>query len=457
MNRRGFLFNLFVISCDVLIIIFSFSAGHYLKQGFHIPFEMLVIQNSRLLIFAVFTVLVFFNLLSVYSTSVKRSEFDEASAVAAGLTLSMVFFEFMTIFYRDLIFKRLIIFYAWLISMVLIGAVHVGIIIIQKKVFSRGIGILRIMIIGHEEERKLISQKIKDHPEMGLRAAHSMGPVEALSNAIDLRKIFRQNRINKVIFSVPDASNGQILALIEKCELEKVEFQFVPRVLDIIESRISSDEIIGIPLISVREIKLYGANAFIKRCSDIILSIVLGAVFFPAMFIIAVLIKLGSKGPVFYMQKRVGREGKEFKMFKFRSMVIGAEKELDKIAHRNEADGHIFKIKDDPRTTRIGKALRRSSLDELPQIINVIRGEMSFVGPRPPLPDEVQRYSSWHKKRLRIAPGLTGLWQVSGRSGLSFEDMVKLDIFYIENWSLWLDVKIIFKTVAVVMTSKGAY
>jgi len=177
----------------------------------------------------------------------------------------------------------------------------------------------------------------------------------------------------------------------------------------------------------------------------------------PLMALIALAIRLDSPGPVIFSQTRVGAGGKLFEIYKFRSMREGAEEELEQLRELNEADGPIFKIRDDPRLTRMGRFLRCTSLDELPQLWNLLRGEISLVGPRPPTPGEVEGYQEWHKKRLEGRPGITGLWQVSGRSLLSFDEMVLLDIYYIENWSLWLDFKILMRTIPKVLSGEGAY
>jgi len=197
---------------------------------------------------------------------------------------------------------------------------------------------------------------------------------------------------------------------------------------------------------------------YIKRGMDILGSIIGLIIFSPLFIIVSLLIKLEDpKGSVIFKQVRVGKDGKEFFMYKFRSMVHNAEELLEQLLDQNEIDGAMFKIKDDPRITRIGKFIRKTSIDELPQLWNVLKGEMSLVGPRPPLPREVKQYTSYDKQRLLVTPGCTGLWQVSGRNSLSFKEMVELDLEYIHNRSIHLDLKIIFKTIFVLFGSKDAY
>lgn len=195
-----------------------------------------------------------------------------------------------------------------------------------------------------------------------------------------------------------------------------------------------------------------------KRCLDFVGALCGLIVLFPVFFIVAVLIKYEDpNGPIFFKQIRMGKNGRDFYMYKFRSMVTDAEKRLEDLLHQNEVSGAMFKMKDDPRVTKIGKFIRRTSIDELPQLINVLKGEMSLVGPRPPLPREVQEYTNYDRQRLMVKPGCTGIWQISGRSSLSFTEMVELDIEYIINRSLILDLKIIIKTVRVMLFDKNAY
>jgi len=190
---------------------------------------------------------------------------------------------------------------------------------------------------------------------------------------------------------------------------------------------------------------------------DLVFSGVALVLLSPLFLVLALVVKLGSRGPVIFRQQRVGHGGKPFKMLKFRSMVVDAEARLTELSDANEGSGLLFKMKDDPRVTRSGKWMRRYSLDELPQFVNVFRGEMSLVGPRPPLPQEVEKYEAWVSRRLLVKPGITGLWQVSGRSNLSWDDSVRLDLYYVENWSLTGDMVLLWRTLQTVTSPEGAY
>jgi exopolysaccharide biosynthesis polyprenyl glycosylphosphotransferase len=222
-------------------------------------------------------------------------------------------------------------------------------------------------------------------------------------------------------------------------------------------SRIDMNAIEGIPLIGIKQVSINTLQLLVTRIVDIGLSVLGLALGLPFWICIALAIKLTSSGEVVYRQTRIGLDGQPFKVFKFRTMYKNAELRLDALLDRNEAQGPMFKIKDDPRVTAIGKLLRRTSFDEFPQLLNVIRGEMSLVGPRPPLPQEVAQYAEWQKERLSIKPGMTGLWQVRGRSDISFDEGVLMDLYYIENWSLRLYFMILLRTIPAVLFSRGAY
>lgn len=230
-----------------------------------------------------------------------------------------------------------------------------------------------------------------------------------------------------------------------------------PALTDIAGPRIHTQQVAGLPLIHVTTPTLEGGQRVAKRLFDLVVSGALILIAAPLMATLAVLVKLDSRGPALFRQERVGMEGVHFGMLKFRSMVVDAELRLADLAHRNEGNGVLFKIKNDPRVTRVGGFLRKYSLDELPQLFNIFAGSMSLVGPRPPLPREVEAYENDVRRRLLVKPGLTGLWQVSGRSNLSWQDSVRLDLYYVENWSLAGDLVIILRTVRAVFQSTGAY
>lgn len=231
----------------------------------------------------------------------------------------------------------------------------------------------------------------------------------------------------------------------------------VPALTDVAGPRIHTQPVGGLPLIHVTTPKLEGAKRLVKRSFDILASSVLLLLLLAPMLLTALLIRLDSPGPTVFRQERIGRAGTRFEMFKFRSMVIDADVQLESLRQQNEASGLLFKMSHDPRITRFGRFIRRYSIDELPQLINVLRGDMSLVGPRPPLPSEVAGYDDFVHRRLLVKPGITGLWQVSGRSDLSWEDSVRLDLYYVENWSLIQDLVILLRTMRAVLTKSGAY
>ncbi|MGY4543808.1 exopolysaccharide biosynthesis polyprenyl glycosylphosphotransferase [Arthrobacter sp. UYNi723] len=230
-----------------------------------------------------------------------------------------------------------------------------------------------------------------------------------------------------------------------------------PALTDIAGPRIHTQQVAGLPLIHVTTPTLEGGQRVAKRLFDVAGSAVLIVIASPVMAAVALLVKLDGRGPILFRQERVGIEGKHFRMLKFRSMVVDAEEQLAELTHQNEGSGVLFKIKNDPRITKVGGRLRRYSLDELPQLFNVLSGSMSLVGPRPPLPREVEAYEQDVRRRLLVKPGLTGLWQVSGRSSLSWQDSVRLDLYYVENWSMAGDFIILLRTVRAVFHKTGAY
>jgi exopolysaccharide biosynthesis polyprenyl glycosylphosphotransferase len=259
------------------------------------------------------------------------------------------------------------------------------------------------------------------------------------------------------VSGLPGRSSRLLRRISWSLEGTGVDLVVSPALTDVAGPRIHVRPMSGLPLLHVEEPDFHGARRIVKGVSDWVAGAFLTLLALPVLILIAVAIKVSDRGPVFFRQTRVGVHGREFPCLKFRSMVVDAEERLAKLQAANEHDGVLFKIKDDPRVTGVGKIIRRLSLDELPQLFNVLRGEMSLVGPRPPLPSEVEQYGDDVKRRLLVKPGITGLWQVSGRSNLSWEDSVRLDLYYVENWSLSTDIVILAKTIRAVLSRDGAY
>jgi exopolysaccharide biosynthesis polyprenyl glycosylphosphotransferase len=273
----------------------------------------------------------------------------------------------------------------------------------------------------------------------------------------DIPAVLERQRPDELILAESDFDERQVLEVVEWAHRQGVRVRLAPDTTDLLVQKGEYVPGTGVPLFELRPPILAGWDWAVKRTFDLLVSSLLVVVGMPLWLFIAAAIKLGSRGPVFYVDRRVGVGEREFGMLKFRTMVADAAHQQTGLEQENEAGGALFKIRDDPRVTRVGRVLRRLSLDEMPQLINVLRGQMSLVGPRPlPLRDS-ELLEDWHRARYLVLPGMTGLWQISGRSGLSFDDLVRLDFTYIENWSVWLDIAIIAKTIPAVISGRGAY
>ncbi|HJX49092.1 MAG TPA: sugar transferase [Gaiellaceae bacterium] len=278
-----------------------------------------------------------------------------------------------------------------------------------------------------------------------------------LGSVSELSTVLAARPVDELIVSGAGLDDRELLDLVEEAHRWAVKVRIAPTTTELLTQRAEYVAGQGVPLFEVRPPVFAGLDWVVKRLFDIGVSAALTIVAAPVWLLVALAVKLDSPGPVFYRDRRVGLGEGEFGMFKFRSMYIDASERQAGLEGANEASGPLFKIKDDPRVTKVGRIMRRYSIDELPQILNVLRGEMSLVGPRPlPLRDFVQ-LEDWHRKRYLVLPGMTGLWQVSGRIDLSFDDLVRLDFYYLENWSIWLDISILAKTLPAVLARRGAY
>ncbi|MBF0483615.1 MAG: sugar transferase [Candidatus Omnitrophica bacterium] len=322
-----------------------------------------------------------------------------------------------------------------------------------------------VVIIGAGKVGKTLYEEIVRRPELGIKVIGFLDDTKTESPVIDgppilgkvsdLKVIARQEFIDK-IFITTFLDSKIFIKVMEVAKALNLNIRVVPFGFEYLSHEVEKYNIGIIPVLEYYN-KDFLRKQFGKRIFDIVLGALLLVLFLPLFIIISLMIKLDSPGPIFHFSYRYGRNGWKFFMFKFRSMVKDAEKELIKYKHQNEVDGPIFKLKNDPRITKIGKFLRKYSIDELPQLINVIKGDMSLVGPRPFVVQEVEKQDLLQLKRLEVRPGMTGLWQVQGRSDLSFNRLLKWDVWYINNWSFWLDMNILLKTIPVVLKGRGAY
>ncbi|MGC8873002.1 MAG: sugar transferase [Chloroflexia bacterium] len=404
-----------------------------------------------------------------YRLSRGASWLETLSRIADSTTLAVAILV-VVLYATRTYYTRLLYVYAWLTIIVTVALGRALIGRLQRWLWRHGIGVERVVVVGGGSAGKRVMESIQSRPELGYFLVGYMDTQEQqegeanngetfryLGRPEDLSLVLEPCRIDEVIIALPPSEHRLSLEVANQCRQEGVDFRITPDIFEMSFDRVDVAELAGIPLIGLKEVAIRGWNLVLKRTLDIVLSLVVLAFGWPLFPIIALAIKLDSPGPVLFRQRRIGRRGRPFTLLKFRTMHSNAEAEQERLAPLNEATGPLFKIRDDPRVTRVGRILRRTSLDELPQVFNILAGEMSWVGPRPGTPAEVAQYEPWHRKRLEVLPGLTGFWQVSGRSDLTFDEMVRLDLYYIENWNLWLDLVILLRTIPAVISGRGAY
>ncbi len=377
-------------------------------------------------------------------------------ASSAGLMVVIVY-----IFISGKLFNsRFIVLAAWVLAIIFVFFGRLALRFIQRYLVSnRDYGIERVLVIGNDKVTSGLVEEIKNSPSIGMRLVARIPAVDMEA----VRRIINQAEVDEILLGEINGASENILELIDFCQEKRIDFKFVPNLFQAMTANLEIDALGGVPVIEMKRTALDGWGRVVKRTMDIVFSTILLVIFSPVIAIIALAVKLDSVGPVIYKNLRVGPK-KDFKVYKFRSFYLkyctGEDYPNSREANAFEdrlieeksiRRGPVYKIGQDPRRTRVGRFLEKWSLDELPQFYNVLRGEMSLVGPRPHMPKEVSQYQKHQMKVFNIKPGITGLGQISGRSDIDFEDEAKLDIYYIENWSLGLDIKIMLKTPFVVL------
>ena len=412
----------------------------------------------------------------IYRMPPGRGFVVEATQIVHAILSALGILAIALFIVRNPFSSRLLLGYASVVVMALLLGARFLSRLIKQIFWRRGIGVARVLVVGDGMAARNLMSEILANQQNGrmLWGCLAIAPeragaailvdagqpkvVPVLGSLDQLEAVMSAQNIRQVVIALPGSMAEATQEVVRICSRRHVDFRLAPELYGIAVHRVTIDDTYKQPVLTVRDISVIGRRQIAKRILDVVLSIIALVPFgLIVMLVCAVLIKLDSRGPVFFRQRRMTRDGSVFWVYKFRTMRVNAEAELAKLRASNEAGGPIFKMRADPRLTQVGKWLRRTSLDELPQIFNILAGEMSWVGPRPPLPTEVELYEDWQRRRLGTMAGLTGLWQVSGRSLLSFEEMVKLDLYYVENWSIWLDLKILLMTVPSVLKGRGAY
>lgn len=398
--------------------------------------------------------------------SIRKDSYSQVmyQRLKAVFTATLIFSTGLFIFKSELFSSDFILL---IFSTTLVATLteRVLILFFLHRIREKGYNYRQIIIVGSGPRAQKFADLIESHKKWGIKCIgfvdetkkhdHKIEGLELLGSLDDLEKLLENNVVDEVVFCLPRKWLDKLEKYVVACEAVGVRVYIM---LDFFDMSIASarlSELEGVPLLCLESTPSHAFQLLVKRMIDIVVSGLFLILLLPLFLLTGLLIKINSKGSVFFGQERCGMNGRRFKMWKFRTMVQNADQLKSELEHLNEQSGPVFKIKKDPRLIRHGDILRKFSLDELPQLYNVLIGDMSIVGPRPPVPSEVVKYYRWQRRRLSLRPGLTCLWQVSGRNKVSFDDWVKLDLEYIDNWSLGLDLKIVLMTIPAVLKGTG--
>lgn len=473
MKKSELIFTFLLVPLDFLMITLAAVSAYQLRFAeftaeirpviFSLPFESYLTVVFYLAAFW----LIIFAFAGLYAINGFDRISNEIYRVILASSTGFVAIIILMFFRRELFSSRFIMLAAWLLCIIYVASARIIIRKLQRYLYRQGIGNHRVAIIGNSLTTERIIKAFSANKALGYSIVRKFKNFDAAA-AEDLSAFARLRQLDEIIQADPNLSKAEVLKMIDFCEDNHLTFKYAA---DLLGTKILKTEVnmmAGVPLVEIKTTPLEGWGRIAKRIFDAFVSLGLIIFFSPLLVIFASLIKLESRGPVIYKNERVSKEG-IFNLFKFRSMYlqycIGSEYqnnqtaldfERELIQRQNTKEGPVYKIANDPRLTKLGKFIRRWSIDELPQLVNVLFGAMSLVGPRPHQPREVAFYQRHHKKVLAIKSGITGLAQISGRSDLSFEEEVKLDTYYLENWSLWFDLIIMLKTPIAILRKRKA-
>lgn len=460
MKKSESFFSVLLVPLDFFLIILAAISAYKIRFSqswinirpiiFDLPFNE-YLQSSFYVAILCLLIFILAGLYQVKSTRQITQELQKiffASSTALALIAIIIFFQ------RDLFDSRFIVLVAYVLIFVYVGLARILVRRLQRYLLKHGIGVHRVVLVGNSKTTEYFLSEFSANKKIGFQVAKRLRDF-SLESSKELLEFIAENEVDEIIQADPNLSKAETMRLYDFATDNHIVYKYVADLLEVKVLRSEVTEVMGVPIVEVKRTTLEGWGKIWKRIFDVAASFLLIVIFSPIIILTILAIWLDSKGPIFFSRRdngspvtRIGEGAKPFRYFKFRSMIPNTDSmRYKELADRNlRADGPMVKIKDDPRVTRVGKFIRRWSIDELPELFLVFTGRMSLVGPRPHLPEEVAKYENYHRKTLSVKPGITGLAQVSGRSDLAFEEEVKLDVYYIENWSLMLDISILFRT-----------
>ena len=460
MKKSELYFNVLRLPVDFLMLITAGVSTYFLRTEILSAFRPVLFEFrlpfARYFYLVLFVSLIFtasYAVSGLYSLKIRRGLLDELLKIIVASSAGVMIIIIYVFLRQELFDSRFLVLGGWFFAIIFVFIGRILVFLTQKfYVSKRNFGIHNVIVIGNDELANAIIGKINGDPSYGYRLLK-----HANSPDLNMIKEAKADGLpDEIILTNPNFPEEDILELIDFCHENYIVFKYVPNIYKTLTANFDIDVVAGFPLIELKRTRLDGWGKVAKRTLDILASIAGLTLLAPVFIAVAAAVKLDSRGPALVRLKRISRN-KEFRLLKFRSMVENAEGLKASLAIFNERkDGPLFKMKDDPRITKIGRFIRKYRIDELPQLWNVLNGDISLVGPRPHQPDEISRYQKHHKKVLAIKAGATGLAQASGSSDLPFEQEVALDTFYVENWSLWLDFKVVAKTILKIFVDKSA-